>query len=72
VKQNLQCEIPKRGRVKVKVKQEAEANSANSIIVVVIAEEIMADEFAQHLEKNVIAVTSLTISKRCVEAKTCL
>ncbi|CAB3985597.1 Hypothetical predicted protein [Paramuricea clavata] len=45
---------------------EAEANSANSIIVVVIAEEIMADEFAQHLEKNVIAVTSLTISKSSV------
>jgi hypothetical protein len=49
VTQNLQCEIPKRGGAKVK--QVAEPNSANSIIAVAIAEEIVADEFAQHLEK---------------------
>jgi hypothetical protein len=70
VTQNLECEIPKRGGAKVK--QEAEPNSTKSIIVVAIAEEIMADEFAEHLGKNAIAVTRLTISKRCVEAKTCL
>jgi hypothetical protein len=36
---------------KIKVKQEGEPNSANSIIAVAVAEKIITDEFAQHLEK---------------------